>query len=411
MSTYIDRLREAAYTSPSGLRYALQFDDLERSGGKKAAISELPQQNTASVQDLGNQAERYPMSIYFVGDNYDIASDALWSALSEKGPGTLQHSRYGDILVLPITWSCAEKFVDGIGRVDYRIEFIKVQENTIFPITSTNTKETVFSTVENELNESITENAEQFTPENSADLAGVIQTVVAAVQGYYDRFAPIVAEAIEIATLFEKTVNELLRDINAISADPTKLYGYIVEIAKIPSLADVPIIKKVQAYYDSLVSISTIPPETTAQAATSTQSILSIFGASSISSTIGSISNRGEAKSIIDKLESIQAIVQQSIEGVEDIIPEYKTPVEVLSNLIDSASMAKSSIINNSFGLKTEKRLILPTERTPLDLITELYGESIDNIDALLDEFIVINNLQGNEISIIPSGREVVYYV
>ena len=69
-------------------------------------------------------------------------------------------------------------------------------------------------------------------------------------------------------------------------------------------------------------------------------------------------------------------------------------------------TLMQRSIILPSCFLPTRKSIILGEDRQVVELVYELYG----NLNRL-DEFIVDNNLNYNEIEVIPMGREVAYYV
>ena len=72
----------------------------------------------------------------------------------------------------------------------------------------------------------------------------------------------------------------------------------------------------------------------------------------------------------------------------------------------DVVSNSIQHIIDSSFSLPNRKSIILGEDRQIVELVYELYG----NLNRL-DEFIVDNNLNYNEIEVIPMGREVAYYV
>jgi hypothetical protein len=63
-----------------------------------------------------------------------------------------------------------------------------------------------------------------------------------------------------------------------------------------------------------------------------------------------------------------------------------------------------------SYDLAVEKRFILDRPRCPIDLVVSEYGELGDN-DSNLDLFIRTNKLKGEEILLLPAGKEIVIYV
>jgi len=64
-------------------------------------------------------------------------------------------------------------------------------------------------------------------------------------------------------------------------------------------------------------------------------------------------------------------------------------------------------LVEISFNLKQERRIILTRNRSIIDLVAELYGTVDDQLDFLISS----NDLSGSEILEVPKGREIVYYV
>jgi len=112
----------------------------------------------------------------------------------------------------------------------------------------------------------------------------------------------------------------------------------------------------------------------------------------------GTIKSRQEAVLIADTLTDTYRAALAGLESVD-------ADVGVIEALADGSSGAVRAILARSFTLATERRVILATERTPLDLVAEFYG----GLDRL-DEFIETNGLGGDALFLIPAGREVVYY-
>ena len=96
-----DRLREAAYTSPSGVRVPLNYEDVSRSIDKKGSAFEFVDADGTYIQQTGNTGRRYPLRVFFWGDDYDLEADIFDAALRESGIGKLDHPKYGTIDVVP----------------------------------------------------------------------------------------------------------------------------------------------------------------------------------------------------------------------------------------------------------------------------------------------------------------------
>lgn len=91
------------------------WDRTGAAGGRRLAIFEFPQRETAYVEDLGRRIRVFPMTGYVLGDDYMAARDLLEAALDAPGPGTLNHPYRGPIAVQCDRWSSEE--VTGEGRI------------------------------------------------------------------------------------------------------------------------------------------------------------------------------------------------------------------------------------------------------------------------------------------------------
>ena len=75
--------------------------------------------------------------------------------------------------------------------------------------------------------------------------------------------------------------------------------------------------------------------------------------------------------------------------------------------LQEAVALTAGFLVEISFSLKQERRIVLDRNRTIIDLAAELYGSVDDQLDFLINS----NNLTGSEILELPKGREIVYYV
>jgi hypothetical protein len=143
-----------------------------------------------------------------------------------------------------------------------------------------------------------------------------------------------------------------------------------------------------------------------AQATAFVEAVLYGMAGATEASTIGALRSRGEAIAAADALETIGETVAAAIEAAEAAVPGFRTSPETMTALIGAASAARASLLERAYSLRAERRVTLASDRTPLDLVAEFYGGAIDELDA----FIESNGLTGDEIILVPAGREVVYY-
>jgi hypothetical protein len=77
-------------------------------------------------------------------------------------------------------------------------------------------------------------------------------------------------------------------------------------------------------------------------------------------------------------------------------------------SLIELVNSSSQIILNASLSMPLRKTVKLERDRNYIELCAELY-DSVDNY--YLDKFIIENNMNIDELEILPMGREVSYYV
>ena len=92
---WTDRIREAAYTSPSGVRQVFAYEDVGQKFARRTTVFEFPNVDGSYVQYLGNGGRQYPIQAIFWGEDHDLQADAFDALLSEPGVGLLEHPLYG----------------------------------------------------------------------------------------------------------------------------------------------------------------------------------------------------------------------------------------------------------------------------------------------------------------------------
>ncbi len=404
--SYLDRLRTAKYVSPSGSEFEFNFNDLKRAGGKKATVHEFPQQDDPNVQDLGNLANRFAIELFFTGADYDQVADSFWNALAEKGPAILQHPRWGDVSVLSLTHTQGESFVDGMGRARFEIEFVRVGE-VAYPTTIVQTEASIEDSLDSTGEATGEAFGKQFDPESAADSAVSKKSLKDSLNDFSENISGIIAANEELSEEINRRVSEFESTMDQLILDPITLGYSFVQLFRVPGRMVTKITSKIAGYKTMLESLAGyVAPETKSQAATRTLQTVGILAGMAESTLTGSFASRSEAVLACEALWDAISSAIELIESVEGTIPGYSAPADIMAWLRDILARAAAMLLEKSFSLKAERRITLEGDRTPLDLIYELY----DDIDHL-DEFIEQNRLQGDEIFMIPRGREVAYYV
>lgn len=92
-----------------------------------------------------------------------------------------------------------------------------------------------------------------------------------------------------------------------------------------------------------------------------------------------------------------------------DIDKQYIANSLNYTSLQNTFSLTMQYLLSQFFNLKTEKRFTLKNPRSPLEITVTEYGDLGEN-ESNYQLFLDSNQLTGNEVLILPAGKEVVIY-
>ena len=122
------------------------------------------------------------------------------------------------------------------------------------------------------------------------------------------------------------------------------------------------------------------------------------------------VNNRFNTKS--EAIEAADALLTQFQDVTDWRDNNFESLAEVdtgeaYQKLQEAVALTAGFLVEISFTLKQERRIVLDRARTIIDLAAELYGSVDDQLDFLINS----NSLTGSEILELPRGREIAYYV
>lgn len=404
-----DRLREAAYTSPSGVRVVFDYENVRREIDKKTAAFEFSDAEGTYIQDLGRSGRRYPLRLFFSGADHDRDAQNFDALLLESGIGKLEHPIYGSINVVPFgTIVQRDDLKTAANQSVFEVTFWETL-NEIYPVSQIDSASEVSAAVDAFNDDS----AEKFN--SVVDLERVTDQVVfrnrylALIDSVQARMRPIVELEDQVRRSFETVVESVQNGVDVLIANPLTLAFQTSLLIQAPARSTAAISDRLEAYSDlanALIQGDGAVVSDEVQFYTN-----DLFAASYVSGSVLSlVSTDFDTRN--SAIESAEALIEQfenlyewqesnySALGLVDTGQSYQ-------KLQESVALATGFLIEISFSLRQEKRLVLGRNRTIVDLVGELYGA----VDSQLDFFINSNNLSGSEILEIPRGREVVYYV
>lgn len=422
--SYLDRLRICTYTSPSGVQFTPHFDEVSRSGSKKAPITELPQLDLPDVQDLGQGAERFAMRLYFDGSDYDITADNFHDAIIEKGLATLSHPRWGDLTVIPVTYAQAEDFVGGARVSIFTVEFVRADSTVSYPV-SARGKQATISAVASDMEVTASERFGQlFKIADSRDRAAVIDRIRDSVDIITEGLAPIASLDTAVSEALDDSRRSFLSRLDEALSDGSLIMAQMIRLTRIPARVATSVRDKVRGYltvYENMSRFVVNPFEGLSlniewpSEALTVSAILTAVGIGvSESVTRGTdadgdsdtaeqtVQNTVDLAVIRDGIQSDISILEATLSSLGREFYYDDATAQELRNVLTSAIALQ---VEAGFSREFERIIILDRDVTPLDFVYSVYG-SIDR----LAEWITQNELTGDENFVIRAGREIRYY-
>ena len=414
---YLENLRPGKYISPGDIELDFKFDTLVRSGAKKASVTEILDSDESVAQDQGNVSDTFPMDIYFTGDEYDADADAFYVALSERysqdKPGILIHPRWGDIPVMPISWQQSEAFVSGAKAGRFTVTFRRVFP-TSFPLTDILTESNALSNIDDmkELTAGITGAMDL---KQTASVIGKLRGALGIVSNSLRAIAAGPEGLIATFDAIQSTIDGLIDDIgNTIATVIIGIQTLMLLPGKIISETQ----DSINGYVDMIDSlVNSFSDENVISDTEAINNVIMLeliagMGSAALAQT-AVFTNYFSRKDGSDAIDKIADGYNKVILGIENgkrqglITDTYIGDHNYLSKLQDTITNINSILLNKSFDLKAEKKLILSVESDPISLCNKFYN---DISNEKINFFITTNKITNDEFIEIPAGREVVFY-
>lgn len=410
--SWTDRLKEAAYISPSGERYPFEFENVSNARSKKTTNFEFPDADGTFVQESGSTGRSFPLRCIFWGADYDQEADEFDAALFEAGTGKLEHPIYGTIDVVPT------------GTITRRDDLKTAGNQAIIEVTFMSTIGLIYPSAQNDPASEVIEAVEAFNTSQAAEFEENIKldsaVKKATFKNKYNAFLDqvegglgAVADTVaEVQSEFNAINDSINRGIDVLIGQPLTLAFQTMQLIQAPARAFSLISAKLDAYKNLATSLisdgnggTSLSPDVIDFYTKDLYAATYVTG-----SVLSTVNNQFETRA--DAIEAAAAVLDQF-----DKVSAWKdanlTELEAIDTgaayqqLQDAVALTAGFLVEISFSLKQERRIILDQARTIVDLAAELYGSVDDNLDFLIDS----NDFSGSEILELPKGKEVVYYV
>lgn len=408
-----DRIRQAAYSSPNGTRVVFGgYENVKETVEKKTTAFEFPDAPGTYVQDLGHSGRRYPFLVYFWGENYDLESNVFMGALLETGVGKLEHPIYGTKNVVPF------------GAITRRDDLKTAANQSVFEVVFWETTGVIYPTSQTDpasavllavaaYNEAAAAEFEEVTSLSSAvEQATVKGSYQALLDSASSGLREIADTQEDVSAQFNAIVDSIDLGLDILVGQPLTLAFQTAIMIQAPARALTSITARLDAYANLASSIISGPPATQGNDSRNSNDfhVKNLYASTyATGSVVSTVNNQFATKS--DAIAAAEVLLTQlsAIVDWRDLNFESLGEIDTgagYQKLQESVALAAGFLVEISFTLKQERRIVLDRNRTIIDLVSEVYG----SIDDQLDFFINSNDLSGSEILELPKGREIVYY-
>lgn len=411
-----DRISEAAYTSPSGIRITgFSYEDVSREFDRKTEVFEFPDADGSLVQDNGVSGRRYPLRLFFNGDDHDLDSDLFIDAISERGEGILEHPRYGAVNVVPF------------GKISQRDDLKTAANQTVIQITFFDTISLIYPAVQSDPASAVLTAIDEYNASAAAEFEGstslgssvdaatfkndYLALLGSASSGLQD----VAATQDDVRTQFNVIVDSINQGIDILVSEPLTLAFQTAIMIQTPAMALTSITARLYAYNNLANSIivgdDAVATPSLDNSSPNTFHTKDLYASTYVAGSVVSVVNnqfttKTEALAAADAiLSQMEAVTNWRDDNFESL-GEVDTGA-AYQQLQEAVALTAGFLVEISFTLKQERSFVLTHARTIIDLVAEFYG----SVDDQLDFFINSNNLSGSEILEVPKGREIVYYI
>lgn len=411
---------EIRMTSPGGNIFTPKWIGDERSKEKKLGIFDYPNFDGSIVQDLGITGSRYPLTIYFDGEDNDLESQRFYTACDERGTWEIVHpvkgnlslqlisvtehiqpNTSGNVTTFDTSW--IEPAAESIVKTDAQIKAEIDYQSQI-----------VNGSAAGQYNSNI---SDATAADSIANKQTVQKSLVKA-----DSFLSNLSAVSDDVSAEITSINRGIQDtLDQATIDKLSLAGQIQQAVQLPSLVANDLQARLSAYIALSDDIFTLSPTGAKISDKNIVSVVelveaSIFVSIANSITAADLTTRTEAVNLIDTLTDLFNTITENLDNVQDafllnsIDKQYFSNSQSYSDLLILLGLMIAYLLRNLLNLKIEKRFTLDRPRSPIEITVTEYG-SLGVNDINLDFFIATNALYGNEIRLLPAGKEVAVYV
>ena len=413
---FLSRLAGSIYLqSPESKReWRLPWRGNDWTAEKRLGKYASPKVDGTVVQDLGLSGLEAPITLLFEGADCDKESWAFAICAAERGPWKVTHPVRGD-LSLQLAGLTIHDSIDSLGLIAVDTTWINPAPAKTFTSSA-------------QLAGAIAASVENTNIAAAAQYSKLARTIAKLSSAYASlkKYVAVVKHSMQVAQTAADTIsNQITKAIDDLSDDVESIAGMTEQLIESPGIYIGSLGNSISALgsvvvniYESVVSLVTpdAPTDTEAAAVASAELVaVSAFAALGQLVTTTAPATKGEAVAAIETILSLWGDTVAAFDEVQTLYASlglterYFSQTETYATVNQLIAHLIEYLLSIIADLKTEVRFTLGRARHPLELAIALYGKDGWD-DSYFDLFIKTNNLHGDELFLLPAGREVVAY-
>lgn len=416
-----DRLAPSIkFISPKGRQFSALWRGDNITKTKKLGSFSPPNRKGTIFQDLDVDSTQYPLTFFFNGQDHDVAARLFFETCSEKGKWKIEHPTKGILEVQLVTVILKDQPIKAGNQTEIESQWVEPLKDD--QVKSSAELARQIQAQLDKLNQiAAAQLANVSSQDNPSKLQALRNSASSAMSTITNGLAKISAASAEIARVTNDIQRATTTNLNNPFIAINSLATQLGIASQAPALAVSNVSERASSYTNVLTAFSTNTtsdptPEFKNTLAIKEISSISLLGALPIIAISGDFSSRKEAVDFAELMAFLLELIAESLDNDQEVYAEnilenqYFSQSESYSDLLFLIALAIEFLLNSLLNLNVEKIFTLDRERTPIDITIDEYGGLGEN-DINLDLFISTNNLKGEDILLLPAGREVVVYV
>jgi prophage DNA circulation protein len=416
----IERLRPVIeMTSPNGSVFEALWQGSARTKNKNLGVFEYPDFDGTIVQDLGSTGYRYPMTVFFTGEDHDLEAERFATALVERGQWEVIHPVKGVLGLQLEAFTENNTPVEDANSTSFELNWLEPANLEI--ILSVEEIDAKIDAVAEDANQSLADQFNQLKQDAFSKIQAAKNAIDSVTNAINSVLGPIAQTVAEVNDAFNQITRSIQTALDAAILQPLTLARQISQLVQLPGLVSNDFQARFESYKNLAVDVFGFSPSGTSdedfnKTLVSELTIGSILVASAQIVGTSEFETRAET---INAIEETTTLFKDSVDNLDNIQKQFENLDIDLQYFSQSQSyndtwslnaLANRALLKTTFDLAIEKRFTLERNRSPLEITVTEYGDLGEN-DSNYDLFIESNRLKNNDILYIPAGREVVVYV